>query len=331
MRYLITVLGLSLSLSAMAISEKNFKENYDKLVSPFYWSGITSTIKARDGVRLSYHKINRGNKKLIFIMTGRTEPTSKYAEVVYDLKDLGYDFLLLDIRGQGYSERELADNQKGWVKSYQNYITDIEDLFQETKATQEYSEIVFLGHSMGGAIGLRYSEVHPKTFSKIVVNAPMLELKLNDKNEAVVSVFMRLKKLMGKGKDYIPGGGPTTSEGSFESSKVTSSMPRFEMARQLERDNDDLIMGASTNGWVLEGIKLGKKTFKKRKKLFKTPVLMFQAGDEHFSRYKRQDTLCEQHPSCTKHLLKEGKHELLMENDKIRNFVMNKIKVFLEE
>lgn len=329
MRTTLAILGAFFSLSAMAITEENYKANFDKTVAPFYWSGSTNTLKARDGIRLSFHKINQGSKKLIFIMTGRTEATSKYAEVVYDLKDLGYDFLLLDSRGQGYSQRELADAQKGWVKSYKNYITDIEDLFKETKIQEKYSEIVFLGHSMGGAIGLRYAEVHPAVFSKIIVNAPMLELKLDGKSETVVAMFMRLKKLMGKGTDYIPGGGPVIEEGAFETNRVTSSQVRFEMARQLERDNNDLIMGASTNGWVLEGIKLGKKTFKKRKKLFKTPMLMFQAGVEHFSRYKRQDKLCKEHPSCTKYFVKEAKHELLMENDASRRFALDKIKKFL--
>ncbi len=329
MRVFMGFLGLALSLNSFAISEINYKDNFDKLVRPFYSSGQTETIAARDGVKLSYHKINQGKKKLIFMMAGRTEAVSKYAEVVYDLKGEGYDFLLLDSRGQGLSERELSDIQKGWVKSYKNYITDIEDLFKALKIKENYSEVVFLGHSMGAAIGLRYAEVNPKDFSKIVVNSPMIELKLDDKNERVVAMYMRLKVITGGGTDYIPGGGPTTEESPFENNRVTHSPARFEMARDLERSNPDLIMGSATVKWVLEGIKMGRKTYKKRKKLFKTPILMFQAGIEHFSRYKRQDKICSQHPSCEKVLIKEGKHELLQEKDVIRNQVISKIKAFL--
>lgn len=331
MRLTVVLLALFLGQSALAITEVNYKENYDKKVLPFFESGKTSDAVARDGVRLSYHKISQGSKKLIFMMAGRTEPVSKYAEVVYDLKDLGYDFLLLDSRGQGLSERPLEDPQKGWVKSYKKYITDIEDVFMQLQIKDRYEEVVFLGHSMGGAIGLRFAEVHPKAFSKIVVNSPMIELKLDDKNETVVAAFMRLQILLGKGKDYIPDGGPTTEEYPFENNRVTHSPARFEMARDLERNNTDLIMGSATNKWVLEGIKMGKKTYKKRRKLFKTPMMLFQAGIEHFSRYKRQDKICAQHPKCTKIKVEGAKHEVLMEKDEFRQPVIDKIKAFLSE
>ena len=43
------------------------KEFQDKVV-PFYDSGRTDSFKANDGVELSFHKITRGNKKLIFIL-----------------------------------------------------------------------------------------------------------------------------------------------------------------------------------------------------------------------------------------------------------------------
>ncbi len=323
-------LSLGLSLQAQAISEIDYQKTYQDKVMPFYESGSTLSFKARDGVELSYHKIGKGNKKLIFIMTGRTEPTSKYKEVVFDLKDAGFDFLLLDARGQGYSERELKDKQKGWVKSYKDYLTDIDELFSTEDLKSKYSEIVFLGHSMGGAIGLRYAQLNPGLFSKIIVNSPMIELKLGDKNERLVATLMRLNVLMGKGKNYIPGGGPTRAEGRFEENKVTSSQSRFEMARVLEREEPRLIMGASTNQWVLEGIKLGRKTFRKRAKLAKTKMLLFQAETEHFSRYKRQDKLCKELVNCEANLIHGAKHEILMERDSIREPVMKKILSFLK-
>lgn len=324
------ILALGFSYKLMAISEVDYQKNYQERVVPFYSSGETKSFKANDGVELSLHKIESGNKKLILILTGRTEPTSKYKEVVYDLKDQGYDFLLLDTRGQGHSGRELEDKQKGWVKSYKNYLTDLDQLFKLEKLQEKYSEIVFLGHSMGGAIGLRYAELNPGLFSKIIVNSPMIELKLNDKNERLVAAIMRMNVLMGKGKDYIPGGGPSRTEEHFEDNKVTSSLSRFEMARELERENKSLIMGASTNQWVLEGIKLGRKTFRSKKKLGATPVLLFQAGIEHFSRYKRQDKLCEKLKNCSRILVKNAKHEILMERDSIREPVMKKILSFLK-
>ena len=42
---------------------------------------------------------------MLVISPGQGEPALKYAELVYDLKDTGYDIFVIDHRGQGASDR----------------------------------------------------------------------------------------------------------------------------------------------------------------------------------------------------------------------------------
>ena len=46
------------------------------------------------------------------VVNGRTEYAEKYAELFYDLKDLGFSLYIYDHRGQGLSSRLLADRGK---------------------------------------------------------------------------------------------------------------------------------------------------------------------------------------------------------------------------
>lgn len=57
---------------------------------------------------------------------------------------------------------------------------------------------------------------------------------------------------------------------------------------------------------------------------------MFQAETEHFSKYKRQNKLCEKISNCQKELMEGAKHEMLQEKDEIRDKVLAKIKLFLK-
>ena len=318
-------------VAAFAINETNYQVEFQKKVLPYYQSGESQTFESFDTTRIHYHRLIKGNAKAIVILTGRTEPTNKYAEVVYDLKNLGYDFFLMDSRGQGHSQRLIPeDKHKQYIKKYQHWKDDLKLLFDLDITPRGYSEVVFLGHSMGGAIGLNFAESYPKAFSKIIVSSPMIELLLEGKNESLVYTAMSFLKLIGRGKSYIPGGDRGTFDNPFKTNRGTHSKVRHQMARLLEKEDEFLLMGAATVKWLIEGIQLGRKTYKNRKKLNSIPMLLFQAEDDRFSRYERQNKLCEKHPNCQKFFMEGSKHEMLMEKDDIRQSVLTKIKAFLK-
>lgn len=313
-----------------AISVDNYAERFKSEIYPYYLNqSEVKEVFAKDNVKIHYRSFKRGHEKLIVVLGGRTEPIDKYAEVIFDHKDLPYDFLLIDSRGQGFSGRMLEDPDKGYVEHFEDYAHDIDLVFKLEKVRERYHEINVLAHSMGAGIALMYQIKNPGIFKKMVLSSPMIELLLDGKSEKVTLAQLMLMKMIGKKTSYIPGGGPGELNLPCEGNRVTSSCQRWEMARELERIHPELLAGASTINWVYEGIQLGRYVFKHHKKISETSILMFQAENEFFSRYDRQNKLCSAIKHCKKIFFKNAKHEVFQERDEIRDEVIKESKTFL--
>lgn len=325
----ILLISLLFQSASFAVSEAQLPELLEKEILPYYESGTSQTYKGIDDKDVHFHALRNGHKNAVIIIPGRTEPTKKYAEVVYDLKDLPLDFFLWDPRGQGYSERLLDDPQKGYVESYKDYRKDLHKFVSIELSA--YENIFFVVHSMGGAIALRYSANYPKRVKGIVTSAPMMEIKTNGMPESVAYLATRGLKLIGKKKDYVPGGGPFKEPTPYSENRVTHSPNRYAMARTIDKEDPKLYMGSATNNWLLEGIKMSRKIVRQRKKVAAIPILMFQAGKDEFSKDERQQKFCKKHPLCTLKKFPEAKHEMFQETDKIRNEVISMTKSFLRE
>lgn len=330
MKRLFLMLALISIQSAWSVDETNYQDIYETNIAPFYEQGSSHQLQSFDGTRLHYRHFARGFKKAILILPGRTEPSSKYAELVYDLRELPYDFILLDPRGQGYSERLIPHEPlKGYVKNFTDYTKDLELLFERTLS--RYQQVALVGHSMGGGIGLLYELTHPGSFSKMVLSSPMIELKTNGLPEPIVYSYLQGLSWLGKDKDYIPGGSDDTSDYGFEQNRVTSSRARFQMARDLEISDPSLIMASATVGWTLESLKLGRYFYKKRKGVNFPKTLLFQAEHDEFSHSKRQTVFCKEQKNCELIFMKDSKHEMYQERDMIRNQVVSRTKQLLTD
>ena len=72
-----------------------------------------------------------GRKGTVCLFQGRAEFIEKYFETVRDLRARGFAVATLDWRGQGLSERALADPRKGHVRNFSEYDTDLEAFMSE--------------------------------------------------------------------------------------------------------------------------------------------------------------------------------------------------------
>jgi lysophospholipase len=322
----------ALIFTCLLISSTQAKQPYSmklkEKVYPFYQSGLSKFYAGVDKKSVHFRQFRRGSNQALIVLPGRTEPTKKYAELIYDLSPMDLDFFLWDPRGQGYSDRLLTDPQKGYVESYKDYITDF-DKFMKANIIGKYDQVFILAHSMGGAISLRYAQLNPGIIDKMVLSAPMLELKTNGVPEGPTLALMRVLKTIGKKKDYVPGGGALSSPVPFTENRVTQSKERYEMARSIDVLEPELLMGSSTNNWLLEAIKLTRKTFRQRKKSSHIPMLIFQAGKDEFSKDKRQNKLCSASRKCRLVRLEEAKHEMFQEVDSVRDEVIRLTEEFL--
>lgn len=312
----------------MAQVSDQYTSKLEQKVYPFYQTGLSKFYSGVDQKSIHFREFKRGANDAVIVLPGRTEPTKKYAEVVYDLSHLDVDFFMWDPRGQGYSDRLLSDIQKGYVESYKDYITDF-TTFMKNEVIGKYENVYIVAHSMGAAISLRYVQLNPGVIKKMVLSSPMLQLKTQGLPESATVGIMGFLKTIGKKRDYIPGGGPLDKPVPFSENRVTASEDRYAMAREIDAKEPELLMGSATVNWVFEAIRMTKKIFRNRKKLRSTPILMFQAGNDEFSKDRRQRVLCEQSANCTLERFEDSKHEMFQERDVIRDKVMNLTEDFI--
>jgi lysophospholipase len=292
MNYLL-LLCLFLPVLAQAIPEENFVKVWHEKALPYFKSLPSGTLKNPQGLTLKYFFLkNDLNKKSLVLVPGRTEPAIKYAELIYDLKDAGFNIFIMDHQGQGESQRLLKDTHKGHVVYFNNYVKDLEQFIKDVVTIKNDHPLYLIAHSMGGAISTRYMSSHPGVIHKAVLVAPMFKLNTDPYTEAIARIYSKFLILTGKGSDYAPNRGPyIPTENTFEKNDVTHSEERFDRLR------------------------------------VETPILLFQAGSDLVVEPSRQNSFC-RNGLCEIIPFPGAYHEILMEKDSIRNEAMKEINSF---
>ncbi|MGH6878374.1 MAG: alpha/beta fold hydrolase, partial [Rhizomicrobium sp.] len=112
------------------------------------------------------------------IFDGQTEFLEKYEEVASELASRGFAVAALDWRGQGGSERSLADPLKAHVDDFGEYDADLAAFMDEVVWPMADSPPLALAHSMGAHILLRALHARPGAFYAAVMTAPMLQIDM---------------------------------------------------------------------------------------------------------------------------------------------------------
>lgn len=319
--------------TAQAIPELNFVKNWHKDVAPYFAQGNQRSFVNHQGLKLNYYSFSSSkNSKTLVILPGRTEPALKYAELVYDLSNLGFNIYVFDHQGQGASDRLLKGTDKGHVKVFVDYARDLsgwldEVVIPESKGQERY----LISHSMGGAISSIYLAYGKNIFKKAVFSAPMMELNTKPYTETVARLLSGSLVLVGQGTKYAPDRGPYIAENdTFEKNEVTHSQGRFDIAKAIFVTWPEMVVGGPTNRWVNQSLKATKDIDSIARKI-NIPILMLQAGKDLIVKLPRQTSFCQAAPNCKLIKYDESMHEILQETDSIRDLAMNEIKKFLKD
>ncbi len=326
---LFLLLSLLVPMFAQAIpDDEEFVRTWSEKAVPFFRSMTTGTLKNTQGLKLKYFfHINQLNEKSLVIVPGRTEPAFKYTELIYDLKDAGFNIFIMDHQGQGESDRLLPDSNKGHVVEFKNYVNDFEFFIQQVvyARAKKTNPIYMIAHSMGGAIATHYMSTHPKVFTKAVLVAPMFEMNTSPYSETVARYYAKLLLKTGKGANYAPDYGPYLPENdTFEKNVQTHSETRFLASKYIFTNFPALVLGGPTARWVHESLKATKKIDRLP---VEAPVLILQAGLDQVVKPARQESFCKK-GMCELVTYPEAFHEILMEKDSIRDEALNEIKLF---
>jgi len=263
---------------------------------------------------------SKNHRGSVVLLGGRKEFLEKYTETAADLNQRGFVVFGFDWRGQGLSSRMLPDRLRGFVRSYDDYVQDLEEFFQRVVQPKAVRPIYLLAHSMGGHVALRYLQRQPAGIDKVVLVAPMLDINTKPYPRWLVQGLVRLGRHVGSGEALVPGSDKRTNfDRPFEGNALTADPRRFAVEKNAVAQNPDLALGGVTFAWLTATFasiaNIRRPGFLEE---IRIPVLMVAAGTDRVVSVAAQKSTCRRLPNCRLLIISEARHEILMETDAIR-------------
>lgn len=290
-----------------------------------------STLKMPDGTTIAYHAFTKKcGDTAIVIVNGSSESQYKYAEVVWDFYKKGICVFTYDHRGQGNSSRLLDDHQKRHIGHFSDYVSDLEEFDRRIVHSIKFRRIFLLGSSMGGLVASFHAAKPTSSITALILTTPMFSIKTDPWPNFAAHLGAWFLTKTGKGTRYAPKQGPWNPKSdTIEKSRTTSSQHRLEFISDVYERHPETIVGGATNRWVLEALRASNKNLSLAPKIT-VPILLFQAAKDSYVRNPMQQKFCSKAPNCALRVIPNAKHEILMENDTVRNYAMSEIFHFIE-
>lgn len=280
-------------------------------------------LQTTDGVRLRYNlwRCNADHRRGTFlILGGRTEFMEKYQETIQEITGRGFNAFSFDWRGQGGSQRLLKNATKGYVQSYDHYVSDLKQMLEEAVASECPKPIYILAHSMGAHIAMHYLGRYAHDIKAVVLSAPMVNINTAPLPPSVLRILSQWMVCIGQHGVMLPGQHPHDAlYESFEHNRLTSDRVRFQRVQQMLLEKPDLAVGGVTFGWLTATFnaidKLHAAGFIQNVDL---PVLLVLAGCEQVVSNAATQHLAEKLPKKEIAFIKGARHEILQERDTFR-------------
>jgi acylglycerol lipase len=111
-------------------------------------------------------------RAVVVIAHGAGEHSGRYVHVAGRLVNEGYAVYALDHRGHGRSE-----GPRAVIDRLDNAVADLDQLVVLAASEHPGVPVILLGHSMGGAISIRYAIAHQDRLAALILSAPLAALE----------------------------------------------------------------------------------------------------------------------------------------------------------
>ena len=274
-----------------------------------------------------------GPRGVLVLLNGQTEFIEKYFEVIDELRGRGFTVVTMDWRGQGGSDRFLADTRKGFVGNFHDYDEDLNTLYHwlVVPSLRSGEKPVALAHSMGGHNLLRYLVARPDSFARCVLCAPMIRVSWRGQHEWLVRLVCAAQIRAGNGGGWVWGmeeRDPLTM--TFEKQIVTSDPERFARTQAILREDPDLRLAGATWAWLAAALKsMDWLSAPGRPESIDTPLLLVGAGSDRICLTPATSAFAPRLPNGRYLEIAGAGHEILMERDLYRRQIWNAFDDFM--
>lgn len=293
--------------------------------APFPAAGACMGVAAADGLRLRcalWRSTEPGAGQIpgtVFILQGRTEFIEKYAEVIGELLGRGFAVVAFDWRGQGGSERQLANPRKGHVEDFDDYLIDLDAVIAEAIKQGMPRPFHILAHSMGGAIALLALARGDAPFERAMLSAPLAGIA-SMPGGVLVRPLMQVLSGIGFSGFRLPFmGSKSLFEKPFEGNPLTADAARFEHIARWISAEPFMALGDPTIGWIDAMFhafdRFAEDGFGRDSR---TPILMMVAGRDEVVDSYAAEALAARLRGASAIRIPGARHEILIEGDAIR-------------
>jgi len=262
-------------------------------------------------------------------MAGRSEFIEKYFEVVEDLRRRGFSVATMDWRGQGLSERLLPVREKGHIRDFGVFRSDLRRFTDEVVRARFSGPYVLMTHSMGGAPALQMLADGDDLWRAAVLCAPMTALFDGMVKRLGIRLLGEAASRFGLARNAIPGVKEYSMD--FEGNVLTSDPVRHRRFQDLQSAAPNATIREPTYGWIRAASEAMDDLHRKgRFAKLKVPTLIVSAENDQLVRSSDHLWLARQSPLISVVTIKGALHEIMMERDDIRDQYWKAFDAFVE-
>jgi len=285
-----------------------------------YW------VRANDGVRLrvGFWKGPDNGKGSVFLLPGRTQYIELQGQTVESLHRYGYATLVIDWRGHGLSDRIAEDRNTIHIERFSDYQRDVAALVRAADELELPKPWYLIGASLGGCIGLRaIAEGMPVT--ACAFTGPMWGIKLKPIERIAAWTVSWGAQAFGRGEAYCPGHDCRNYalNNPFKGNRITNDAETYQLWRNHAQTRPELQTGGSSMGWLLQGLLECRRLSKIR--VPDTLCIAFCGDQDGVVDFHAIEKRMAGWRNGRVELIRNAKHELLLEVPAVRERVMTQI------
>lgn len=298
-------------------------------------NGQAEWLETKDKFKIRVAHWNQSKSKgTIILFPGRNEYIEKYGRTCKILQKMGYGSLIVDWRGQGLSDRLLKNKLIGHIDEFKNYQNDVDELIKFAHKKEFKKPWHLIGHSMGGAIGLR-ALLNGLPVKKVIFSSPMWDIKMHPNSifDKLLHFYIKKSyifyKIRKKENGFVPSTNKTPYLGTenFEKNTLTTDQNYFIYLKNQILKYPNLALAGPSIKWVHTAL----NECKNLQKIVppKTPCLTFCSKNDKIVNNIAIEKIMRKWPKGKLTYINDAEHEVLMENDDLLKMIYSDIDEFL--